>query len=83
MSKPRKNDKASDTDDTDEPKQVPWAIEIEFFNKPSFMASVLEFQVDDEHISVVRSDGSVMGFPYESVRKILIMQTKRRKTDLD
>lgn len=76
MSKAKKNDKPSDSDDS-EPEMAPWAIEIEFFNKPSFMCSILELTVDKEHIAIVKDDQTILAFPRDAVRKILTMHTKK------
>lgn len=85
MSKSRKGDKPNDeeSDETEAPKNAPWACEVEFFGKPSFMSSVLELTVNNEHVSIVREDGTILAFPYESVSKILIMHTTKKYDLLD
>lgn len=74
----KKANEDEDEDEVKEKKLAPWAIEVEFTNKPSFMCSILEIKVTDDLISIVREDDSVIGFPATSVRKILVMQTKKR-----
>lgn len=85
MSRAKKNDKSDPEDDDAEEtaKKAPWAVEIEFFNKPSFMASILEIKADAEHISVIKDDGTLLGFPHEAIRKILVMQTRKTRNELD
>jgi len=86
MTRPRKNDKPNDeepAEETEEPKTAPWACEIEFFDKPSFMSSVLELSVNAEHISLVQESGTILAFPYELVSKVLIMHTKKKEQPLD
>jgi len=61
------------------PPITPWACEVEFFNKPSFMSSIIDIQIDKEHVSLTREDGSVIAFPYETVSKVLVMHTKKRQ----
>ena len=79
MSKARKEEKL---EDADEPEKAPWAVELEFFNKPSFMSAILEIKIDRDQVSVVKDDNSLLNFPYQAIRKILIMQTKK-ESDLD
>lgn len=83
MSKSRKNDKPVEPEEgeVEAPKPAPWAIEIEFYNKPSFMCSVLEIQADNEHVSIVQDNGTVIAFPYDAVSKVLVMHTTKRKTN--
>lgn len=82
MARQRKNEKQPDDQeedsDTIETKQAPWACEVEFYDKPSFMSSVLELSVDGEHISIVQESGTILAFPYELVSKVLVMHTKKK-----
>jgi len=83
MSKSRKNDKPVEPEENEvaDSKPAPWAIEIEFYNKPSFMCSVLEIQTDAEHVSIVQDNGTVIAFPYDAVRRVLVMHTTKGKSD--
>lgn len=85
MTRPRKNDKPNDQDpeEAEEPKMAPWACEIEFFDKPSFMSSILELTVNAEHISITQESGTLLAFPYELVSKVLIMHTKKKDQPQD
>jgi hypothetical protein len=79
----RKSDKPEDQEQGgEEPKMAPWACEVEFYDKPSFMSSVLELSIDAEHISIVQESGTILAFPYEAVTKILIMHTKPKDIEL-
>lgn len=66
-------------DSSEEKKPAPWAVEIEFLNKPSFMCSILELRIDGERIAVTKDDGSIHTLPYGNVSKILVMNTTKRK----
>jgi len=59
-----------------EEKKSPWACEIEFFGKPSIMLAVLEYHIDDTHVTLVLPDESIVEYPYESVTKITILHTR-------
>lgn len=83
MSRSRKGDKPNDEEEAEAPKNAPWACEVEFYGKPSFMSSVLELTVNNEHVSIVREDGTLLAFPYDSVSKILIMHTIKKDNLLD
>jgi hypothetical protein len=83
MSK-KKNDKPSEPmDEGEEPEAVakaaPWAVEIEFLNKPSFMCSITELRIDGDRIVVTKDDGSIHTLPYGNVSKVLVMNTTKRK----
>jgi len=78
MAKKKSNDDDIDDDEVKEKKIAPWAIEIEFYNKPSLMYSVLEITATDDLISIVRDDESVIGFPSSAVCKILVIKTKKK-----
>ena len=85
MTRPRKNDKPNDEDpnEAEAPKMAPWACEIEFYDKPSFMSSVLELSLNGEHISIVQETGTILAFPYELVKKVLVMHTKKKEPTAD
>ena len=85
MSRSRKSDKPDDQESEEgtAPKTAPWACEVEFYDKPSFMSSVLELSVDHEHVSITQESGTIVAFPYELVSKILIMHTKAKEPPLD
>ena len=85
MTRPRKSDKPNeeDPDEAEAPKMAPWGCEIEFYDKPSFMSSVLELSVNSEHISITQETGTILAFPYELVRKVLIMHAEKKEVSLD
>jgi hypothetical protein len=75
MTRQKKSDKSGESE------TAPWAVEVEFYNKPSFMASIVDITVDKDHISLTREDGVVLGFPRDAVRKVLVMHTIKKSAD--
>lgn len=79
MSRPKKDkpvDPEDDSENDETPKISPWACEIEFLqSKPSFMSAINQISINGDRVSIVRDDGSIMNFPYDSVSKVLIMHT--------
>lgn len=80
----KKNEKPNDepmeeNEQTPSPKPAPWAVEVEFLTKPSFMCSIIELRVDGDRVVVVKDDGAIHTFPHSNVSKILVMNTTKKK----